>query len=77
MGCQRLDARYEDYAALIWRRRKKRKKLVGEHVVAQDIGCENFPERRLIVLAVTVFRRACLSSCRFTGDAQLVGRVGE
>ena len=54
---------------------------MGQHVVAQDIGCENFPERRLIVLAVTVFifdiPGACLSSCRFAGDAQLVRRVGE
>ena len=54
---------------------------MGEHVVAQDIGCENFPERRLIVLAVTLFKfgiaGACLSSCLLAGDAQLVRRVGE
>ena len=49
--------------------------------MAQDIGCEDFPERRLIVLAVTVFSfdipRACLSSSCFAGDAQLVRRVSE
>ncbi len=49
--------------------------------MAKDIGREDFPERRLIVLAVVVLRfrirGGCLSSSRLAGGAELVRRVGD
>ena len=54
---------------------------MGEKVVAKDVGREDFPERRLTVLAVVVFgiriRGACLSSSRLAGGAELVRRVSD
>lgn len=58
MGRERFDAGYEDYSALVWRRGEERRKLVGEQVMAKDVGCEDLPERRLILLAVTAFNVA-------------------
>ena len=73
MGRERLDAGYEDYPTLVWRRGEERKQLVGEQVMAKDIGCEDFPERWLILLATTAFyvgvSGVCLSSSRLAGDA--------
>ena len=81
MGCERLDARYEDYPTMVWRGGEERNELVGEQVMAKDIGCEDLPERRLLLLAVTTFEigipGSCLSSSGLAGGTQLVRRVGE
>ena len=81
MGCKRLDAGYEDYPPLVWRSREEGNELVGEHVMAKDIGCEDFPERRLVLgvfIALNIrISRAGLRSSRLTDGAQLVSRVGE
>ena len=81
MGCERLDARYEDHPALVWGSREERNELVGEQVMAKDIGCEDFPKRRFVLFVAIAFNigipRACLSSSRLAGSTQLVRRVGE
>ena len=58
MGRERLNAGYEDYSALVWRRGEERNELMGEQVMAKDIGCEDLPERRFILFAVTAFNVA-------------------
>ena len=77
----RLDAVYEYYPALIWRGREERNELVGEQVMAKDIGCEDLPERWLLLLAVTTFNigipGSCLGSSGLADGTQLVRRVGE
>lgn len=81
MECERFDAGYEDYPALIWGSREEGNELVGEQVMAKDIGCKDLPERRLVLFAFTAFSigipRAGLSSSGLAGSAQLVRRVGE
>lgn len=81
VGCERLDAGYEDYSALVWRRGEEGNELVAKEVVAKDIGCEDLAERRLILFAVIVFivgiPGACLRSGSLAGDAQLVRRISE
>lgn len=81
MGCEWLDAGYEDYPALVWRRGEERNELVGEQVMAKDVGCKDLPERRLMFLALTTYAigipGACLSRRGLAGGTQLVGRVGE
>lgn len=81
MGCKRLNAGYEDYPAVVWGSGEEGNELVGEQVMAKDIGGEDLPEGRLVPLIVTAFNagiaRACLSNSRLAGGAQLVRRVGE
>lgn len=81
MGCERLDAGYEDYPALVWRRGEERNELVAKQVMAEDVGCEDLAKRRLILLAIIAFNvgnpGACLRSGSLAGDAQLVGRIRE
>lgn len=81
MGCERLDAGYEDYPALVWRRGEERNELVAKQVMAEDVGGEDLAKRRLTLIAVIIFNvgnpGACLGSGSLAGDAQLVRRVGE
>ena len=74
MGSDRLDAGYEDYPTMVWRRGEKRNKLVAEQVMAKDVGRENLPKERLILLAAaTAFNvegiGVYLSSSRLAGGA--------
>lgn len=81
MGCETLNAGYEDYPAVVWRRGEERNELVGEQIMSKDIGCEDLAERRFIIWAVTSFNielpRACLGSSGLASGAQLERRVGE
>lgn len=81
MGCKRLDARYEDYPAPVWRSGEERNELVGEQIMTKDIGCKDLPERRLTPWTINAFNAgitgACLSSSGLADGAQLVRRVGE
>ena len=43
MGCERLDAGYEDYPTLVWGRGEQRKELMGEQIMAKDIGRKDLP----------------------------------
>ena len=49
--------------------------------MAKNVGCEDLPKGRLLLLAVAFFKTgiagACLSSSGLTGGAQLERRVGE
>ena len=74
MRCERLDAGYEDYPTMVWRRGEKRNKLVTEQVMAKDVGREDFPKGRLVLFAAaTAFNvgviRVCLNSSRLAGGA--------
>ena len=56
MGCDGFDAGYEDQSTLVWRRGEERDELVGEQVMAKDIGREDLPEGWFIDLAITAIR---------------------